>query len=121
MAQVEVLQFCAFYNEGIRGAFGGAAQNDKIWGIGRVQGTLVTFWGRRNGRLRFKTQPNTQSNRNDLMTQYGERCSNRRNRDRYTPVSNLEMRETLCPDLTRQIERNFYSGLSRGTLNTMAA
>lgn len=119
MAKVEVLEFCAFYREGVRGAYGGAPQNDKVWGIARVEKTLVTFWGRRNGVLRFKTQANTPANHTDLMMQFASRCSNRRSRDRYTPVSNLSMRDLLCPDLQGQISRHYYSAMSRGTLNTM--
>lgn len=121
MAQVQVLQFCAFYNEGVRGAYGGASQNDKVWGIAQVGTTLVTFWGRRNGVLRFKTQASTPVNKTDLMMQFAQRCSNRRNRDRYTPVSNPSMRDALCPDLAGQITRHYFSGMARGTLNTMGA
>lgn len=121
MANVQVIQFCAFYNEGIRGSFGGAAQNDKVWGIAMVEKTLVTFWGRRNGVMRFKTQPNTPANHTDLMMQFAQRCSNRRNRDRYNPVSSLSMRDTLVPNLQAQITRHYYSAMSRGTLNTMAS
>lgn len=120
MAQVEVLRFCAFYNEGIRGAVGGAPKNDKVWGIAKVGTTLVTFWGRRNGALRFKTQLNTPANQTDLVTQFAQRCSNRRNRDRYSPISNLEMRDALCPNLVGQITHHYFSSMSRGTLNTMA-
>ncbi len=121
MAQVEVLGFSAFYREGQRGAHGGAAQNDKVWGIAKVGTTLVTFWGRRNGVLKFKTQPNTPSNRSTLQDQYIDRLGYRRGRDQYTQVAvGSAMQTALCPNLEAQISRHYFSGMSRGTLNTMA-
>lgn len=112
MAQVEILGFCSFYNEqaGVRGS-------DKIWGIAQVENTLVTFWGRRGSTLRFKTHLKSPSKLSQLRGEFSDRC-NRRSGDRYTPISNPGMIQSLVPNLASQISSNFYSAMSRGTLNT---
>jgi hypothetical protein len=116
-AAVEVLAFAAFYNEGARGAKGGAASNDKVWGIAKVNGTLVNFWGRRNGVMKFKTFFQTEANK--VWKKWDEKTGARRDGgDIYTAVHNAAMRDTLVPNLVQQVTHYFYSAMARGTLNT---
>lgn len=115
-ASVEITKFAAFYNEGERGARGGAASNDKVWGIAVVNGTTVNFWGRRNGVLKFKTFP--KGTEHKAAAKYAEKIGGRTSGDVYTPVTNSAMRTTLCPSLEQDVRSYFYSAMSRGTLNT---
>lgn len=48
MATVELVSVAHYFEEGSRGMRGGASKHDKIWGLARVNGMLVRFWGRRN-------------------------------------------------------------------------
>lgn len=117
MAQVEMIKFAAFYNEGVRGMTGGAAQNDKVWGVAKIDGKLVNFWGRRNGKLKFKTRFLTEMNK--VMDKYEEKIGGRTDGgDIYTPVVGEAMRSALCPRLEKQIVAHFYSDMSLGKLNT---
>lgn len=118
MANVVVEKFGAFYNEGARGERGGAAQNDKVWGIARIENTLVTFWGRRNGKLKFKTMPGA-AGREAAMQKWSEKTGARRDGgDIYMSVQKEEMRKFFCPTLQQDLVSFYYSDMSKGKLNT---
>lgn len=118
MAQVEIIKFGHFYNEGFRGeVLGHAPQNDKVWGIAKVDGKLVNFWGRRNGKLKFKTR--FLSEMSKVMDKWAEKVGGRTDGgDIYTPVTNSKMVSMLCPNLAADITSHFYSDMSKGKLNT---
>ncbi len=117
-AQVEVVKFGAFYNEGARGANGGAAKNDKVWGIAKINGSLVTFWGRRNGKLKFKTMPGSAGAR-AAEAKWAEKIGGRTDGgDVYMSVSNEGVRSMLCPTLKQDLTTFFYSDMALGKLNT---
>jgi hypothetical protein len=109
MAQIELIAAARFFNEGSRGMRGGAAQNDKIWGIARVQGTLVRFWGRRNGGLKFKTEI---GGLRPLLNTLSEKTA--KGYDEMGPRTTAE----LCPTLMSDLSSHYYSAMSRGKLNT---
>lgn len=115
--QVEVVKFGAFYNEGVRGTTGGAAQNDKVWGIARINNTLVTFWGRRNGKLKFKTMPGT-AGKIAAENKWAEKVNPNRNGDTYMSVTKPEMRKFFSPNLEADLVSYFYSDMATGKLNT---
>jgi hypothetical protein len=118
MSNVQILNFAHFYNKGARGAMGlGAPQNDKVWGIAKVDGKLVNFWGRRNGKLKFKTR--FLSELADVTAKYEEKIGGRTDGgDIYTPVKSAAMIKTLCPTLITDITKHFYSDMAKGKLNT---
>lgn len=107
MAQIEIITAAHFYNEGARGARGGAASNDKVWGLARIQGTLVRFWGRRNGALKFKTEINGVPR--DLIRSKLAKG--------YETMGHNYM-TALAPRLERDMPSQYYSAMSRGQLNT---
>jgi len=116
-ANVEIIRFAHFYKEGGRGARGGAAQNDKVWGVAKINGTLVNFWGRRNGKLKFKTR--FLNELSDVLSKYAEKIGARTDGgDIYTPVNSPEMQRTLCPSLIADVTSHYYSDMSKGKLNT---
>lgn len=106
-AQIEILAAAHFYNEGKRGARGGAAQNDKVWGVAKIGSTLVRFWGRRNGKLRFKTEINGMPV--DLLR---EKLS-----EGYE-VMGANYQAMFAPTLQSAMPSQYYSAMSRGQLNT---
>lgn len=117
MGKVEIVRFGAFYNEGARGARGGAPSNDKVWGIARINGTLVNFWGRRNGVLKFKTFYKNEEHK--VMAKWEEKTGGRRDGgDIYTAVANPTTQRMLCPSLEIDVQHYYYSAMKRGTLNT---
>lgn len=117
MSNVQILNFGHFYNEGARGARGNAPQNDKVWGIAKIDNKLVNFWGRRNGKLKFKTRF-----LNELpvvLEKWEEKIGGRTDGgDIYTPIANVATRAMLCPKLEADITRHFYTDMSKGKLNT---
>lgn len=118
MANVVVEKFGAFYNEGVRGATGGAAQNDKVWGIARIENTLVTFWGRRNGKLKFKTMPGL-AGKMAAEQKWAEKTGARRDGgDVYMAVNREDMRSFFCPTLKQDLVSFYYSDLAKGKVNT---
>lgn len=116
-ANIELTRFAHFYNEGFRGLTGGAPQNDKVWGIAKINGTLVNFWGRRNGTLKFKTFLKGQESK--VLAKYEEKIGARKDGgDIYTPVNGAAMQAALCPKLIADITSHYYSAMSTGALNT---
>jgi hypothetical protein len=117
MANVEIIKFGHFYNEGARGNAGGAASNDKIWGIAKIDGKLVNFWGRRNGKLKFKTRYLSEMGK--VMEKWAEKIGGRTDGgDVYTPILSATMQMTLCPRLVQDVTKHFYSDLAKGKVNT---
>jgi hypothetical protein len=113
MDTVNIIRFGAFYNEGARGAAGHAPSNDKVWGIARVGGALVNFWGRRNGVLKFKLH----DDETRVMSKWVEKTTRSRG-DRYVPVSRQDTINMLCPNLVRDVGRYFGRAVQIGTINT---
>jgi hypothetical protein len=107
MAQVEIITAAHFFKEGERGARGGAAQNDKVWGLAKVGTTLVRFWGRRNGQLKFKTEINGVPA--DLLRQKLAKG--------YEVMGN-NYRAILAPRLATDMPSQYFSAMARGKLNT---
>jgi hypothetical protein len=116
MSQVEIVKFAVFYNDGARGNAGGAPQNDKVWGIARVDGKLMTFNGRRGGKLSFKTRYNHEME--VCLDKWSEKTGKRRDGgDIYTELSG-PMIKMVAPTIEADIVKGFYSKMSRGMLNT---
>lgn len=119
MAQVEIIKFASCYKEGFRGAvLGQAPQNDKVWGIAKIDNKLVNFWGRRNGKLKFKTRFLRELP--IVEAKYEEKIGGRKDGgDIYTAIApDSIMIKSLCPNLITDITKHFYSDMSLGKLNT---
>jgi hypothetical protein len=107
MAQVEILAAAHFLNEGARGRAGGAAQNDKVWGIAKIGTSMVRFWGRRNGQLKFKTEVNGMPHdllREKLIKGYELMGSN--------------YQAMFTPTLKSAMPSQYFSAMARGQINT---
>jgi hypothetical protein len=116
-ANIVLTHFAHFYNEGERGMAGNAPQNDKVWGVAKINGTLVNFWGRRNGVLKFKTFLKGQEYK--VLSKYAEKIGDRTDGgDIYTPVRGAEMVNMLSPKLISDISKHYYTAMSNGKLNT---
>jgi hypothetical protein len=116
-ANIVLTHFAHFYNEGARGLAGNAPQNDKVWGIAKINGTLVNFWGRRNGTLKFKTFLKGQEYK--VLGKYEEKIGGRTDGgDIYTPITGSEMVNALSPKLIADISKHYYTAMSKGALNT---
>lgn len=113
---VTVEKFGAFYNEGARGYAGGAAKNDKVWGIAKINNTLVTFWGRRNGKLKFKTMPGAAGKMKAENT-WATKTDPNRNGDVYFAIR-PEMQKFFVANLEADLVSYFYSDMALGKLNT---
>ena len=109
MAQIETLALAHFYNEGSRGRRGGAPSNDKVWGIARIQGTLVNFWGRRGGKMKFKTHI-------DGLRPVAELLQTKVTKG-YRELG-PKMAATLCPGIEADLVSHYYSDLRQGKVNT---
>ncbi len=111
MANVEIKQFGAFYGTGAK-----TNHSDKVWGNSIIDGTMVSFWGKRNGRLSFKTRAGVQGRR-DAEAKWVEKIGGRTSGDVYTPVTSSSIQKLLCPNLHDDIVSHFYSKMSRGMLH----
>ena len=104
MTKIEIVKFGACYND--------AKNNDKVWGIARVNNTLVNFWGRRGATLRFKTHSGADA-ASKLLAKWEEKST------RYVEVTLESVRAKLVGEnFASQVSSNYYSAMRRGTLNT---
>jgi hypothetical protein len=111
MAQIEIVHFGAFYGKGAH-----TMNSDKVWGNAVIGGTMVSFWGKRNGRLSFKTRAGAQGRR-DAESKWNEKTGGRRDGgDVYTPVTSQNTRMLLCPTLKQDLVSFYYSKMARGQL-----
>jgi hypothetical protein len=116
MSQVEIIKFGVVYNEGARGNAGGAPQNDKVWGIARIDGKLCTFNGRRNDKLSFKTRYNSEMD--VCLSKWAEKTGGRTDGgDIYTELKG-PMIKMVAPTIDALLVKGFYSKMARGMLNT---
>lgn len=116
--QVQIVKMAHFYKEGARGSKGGAAQNDKVWGIAKVGNTTVAFWGRRGGTLKFKTYLKGQEYK--ALAKYMEKTGARTDGGGiYTPINNPSMRDLLVPGLTENMVSDYFRAMGKGKLNTL--
>lgn len=116
MANVEIIKFGVVYNEGARGEAGGAPKNDKVWGIAKIDNNLVTFNGRRGGKLSFKTRYAHEIG--VCMEKWAEKTGARRDGgDIYTELKG-PMIKMVAPSIDADLVKGFYSKMSRGMLNT---
>lgn len=107
MAQVQILAAAHFHQPGVRGMRGGADQNDKVWGIAKVGSTLVRFWGRRGGKMRFKTEINGMPHEllNEKLAKGYE-------------LMGANYQAMFTPTLAADMPSMYYSDLARGRVNT---
>ena len=104
MTKIEIVKFGACYND--------AQNNDKVWGIARINNTMVNFWGRRGATLRFKTHTGSNA-ASKLLAKWEEKST------RYVEVTLASVRARLVgEDFEAQVSSNYYSAMRRGTLNT---
>jgi len=110
MAQVQIEQMGCFYGEGAK-----TIHSDKIWGNCKIEGTLVSFWGKRNGRLSFKTRVGVEG-RKDAESKWAEKIGGRKSGDVYTAVTDPVVRKLLCPNLQEDLVTFYYSKMAKGQL-----
>jgi hypothetical protein len=110
-------RFAAFYEAGERGAAGGAASHDKVWGIAVIDNKRCIFWGRRNHKMRFKTMPGKIGKAQSELI-YEEKIGGRKSGDIYTPIASDLIRDMLVPNLEAQVTQHFYTDLFKGKVNT---
>lgn len=101
---VEIIKVAMFKDESIN--------SNKIWGIAKINNSLVTFWGRRNSTLRFKTMPGLTGKVSALNT-----LTKKINKG-YFLINDKKLINMLIPNIEKNMQSNFFSAMSRGKLNT---
>lgn len=120
MANVQILKVGHAYVAGTRGAKGGAPSKDSIWVVAMIANTLVKAFGRRDGTLRFKTEPKAKLN--DVLAMYERKLTvpfkdQAGNAVTYTEVKDDQI-ETLVPGLAARLHKDYYAAQNAGKLNT---
>ncbi len=108
-AQIEIVNFACYYGAGAK-----TIHSDKVWMNVRINGTLVSAWGKRGGRLSFKTRAGAAGNC-AAEAKWAEKIGGRKdNGDVYTIVSNPGLRMALAPTLSTDLVAHYYSKLGKG-------
>lgn len=110
MAQVEIVNFGAFYGRGAH-----TTHSDKVWGNAVINNTMVSFWGKRNGRLSFKTRAGVAGKR-DAEAKWAEKIGGRTSGDVYTVVTSPATMALLAPTLEQDVVTFYYSKMAKGQL-----
>ncbi len=117
MAQVEILKVGHALVAGVRGEKGGAPSKDSIWGLAFVAGTLVKFFGRRGGALRFKTEK--KASLPDALAMFEDKLAGKGMEYSYTEVSPKNL-DDLVPDLSTAISKGYSAAAKAGKVNKRA-
>jgi hypothetical protein len=119
MANVQILAVGRALVQGARGARGGAPSKDSVWGLAQIDNSLVKFFGRTGGALRYKTEPlSAKAAALDTFqtkltvpfkTNGGEPAV-------YSDVTATA--EQVVPGLAETVRKGFYKARSAGKVNT---
>lgn len=116
MANVQILKVGHALIQGERGEKGGAPSKDSVWGVATVQGNVVVFWGRRNGKLRFKTEK--RENLPKVLAVFEAKVAGKHKGFAYEDISDDTARiDALLPDLAVNVGKTFYKDMGCGKLN----
>lgn len=117
MAKVEILKVGHALVAGVRGEKGGAPSKDSIWGLAFVGSTLVKFFGRRGGVMRFKTEK--KANLPDALAMFEDKLAGKGMDYSYSEVAPKNF-ESLIPDLANTVSKGYYAAVKAGKLNNRA-
>lgn len=117
MATVEILKVGHALVAGVRGDKGGAPSKDSIWGLAFVGASLVKFYGRRGGVLRFKTEK--KATLPDALSMFEDKLAGRGQDYSYTEVSAKKL-DDLVPNLSEIVGKGYYAAVKAGKLNNRA-
>lgn len=116
MAKVEILKVGHALIAGKRGEEGGAPSKDSIWGVATVQGNVVAFWGRRGGKLRFKTA--TKKDLGKMLSIFEAKVAGKHKGFAYEDLSdNAALIEERLPNLAEMVGKTYYKDMANGKLN----
>ena len=116
-AKVEVLKLGHALVAGERGKKGGAPSKDSIWGLAFVGTSLVKFFGRRGGVLRFKTEK--KANLPEALAMFEDKLTGKGKDYSYTEVTAKQVAD-LVPDLETTVAKGYYAAVKAGKLNNRA-
>lgn len=112
---VEILKVGHALVAGTRGDNGGAPSKDSIWGLARIQGNLVKFYGRRGGVLRYKT-----ARKVDLelvLAQYESKLAGTDGKGIQYKDLTADEQAIVVPGLQDFVKKGFYTAMGKGKLN----
>lgn len=119
MKNVQIIAVGHAFHSGARGDAGGAPSKDSVFGLALIQGNLVSFGGRRNGVLRFKTykkaELNTQRERFEKKmagSPFGK------NVEAAYELLTGPARDVMLPGLEEKVGAGFYKAMANKKLNT---
>lgn len=113
---VEILKVGRALVEGVRGANGGAPSKDSIWGVAKVAGNVVKFYGRRGGVLRYKTERRTELDA--ALAKFEAKVAGKDGKDYEYVELTPAQQEELVPGLPQIVKTGYYKAMGTGKLNT---
>jgi hypothetical protein len=117
LVTIQALGYCTF--KGTRGEAGGAPSKDSLWGVAFIGASLVKFYGRRNGTMRFKTVKKAELP--EALTQFQEKQTGfpfgKKIDARYTDVT--ANHGDYIPDLAA-LASSYYAAVKAKKVNTRA-
>ena len=119
-ANVQILKVGHAMFLGARGEAGGAPSKDSIVGVALINNSLVTFGGRRNGKLKFYTHPKAEMDA--VMAKFDKKLTGNpfgKNIDaRYELVSRAStMNKLLGADFADNLRKGFNAAKRNRQLN----
>lgn len=109
---VEVLKVGHAFINGERGEKGGAPSKDSIWGVAKISGNPVKFFGRRGGKLRFKVEK--RSHLDEALAMFNDKVEGKGMKYHYDDIT----RKTDLETLASKISVDFRTAKKEGKLNT---
>ncbi len=121
MATIQIIGLAHAMFNGARGDNGGAPSKDSIFGLCLIQGNVVTFGGRRDGTLRFKTykKPELEAQTDRFNAKLSGNPFGKNIPACYTQVTDVAVRNELVgADFEEKLVKGFYKAMANKKLNT---
>lgn len=99
--------------KGARGEAGGAPSKDSIWGIAKVGGEMITFSGRREGKLRIMVESGSEA---DLLATFKAKKAGLGMTYHYADVTKKAGK--VVPDLMERLVTDYNDAKAGGKINT---
>jgi hypothetical protein len=121
MAQVEIIRLGHALVDGERGEKGGKPSKDSVWGlayIGAGKGQrLVKFYGRRGGKLRFKTEKRTELDA--ALELFALKLEGKDVKGiQYVDITSAKAIKQTCPTIMEDVAKGFAAAQKEGKVNT---
>lgn len=118
-AKIEIVRLGHALIEGERGEKGGKPSKDSVWGIALISEKIVKFYGRRNGKLRFKVE--RKGTMDEAIELFNKKLAGKDVKGiQYVDISSAKAIKETCPTIREDVAKGYSLAVREGKVNRNA-